>query len=171
MSDGSAALAPLPLARSPIAHSPATVLDGWEVSARAATGASTLSDETPLAKVLVRAPFDGPGREALGVGFGARCAPTSGPERCCSSVRSRGVARARRAEHAPRLRTALEERLAYRPVHVGPRPHPRPRADAAAGPGGHRRPGRRLRDRPRRHRHPRRDRAADVGRGRGRAHS
>ena len=61
---------PRPLARSPIAASPATVLDGWEVSARAATGASTLSDETPLAKVLVRAPFDGAGREALGVRFG-----------------------------------------------------------------------------------------------------
>jgi len=59
-----------PLARSPIAASPATVLDGWEVDARASTAASTLSDETPLAKVLVRAPFSGASRDVLGVPFG-----------------------------------------------------------------------------------------------------
>lgn len=61
---------PTPLARGPVAVAPATVRDGWEVDARVATGALTLSDESPLAKVHVRAPFDGASRAALGVGFG-----------------------------------------------------------------------------------------------------
>lgn len=59
-----------PLARGPVAVSPATVRDGWEVDARVATGPLTLCDESPLAKAGVRAPFDGAGRAALGVGFG-----------------------------------------------------------------------------------------------------
>jgi sarcosine oxidase, subunit gamma len=59
-----------PIARGPVAVSPATVRDGWEIDARVATGALTLSDESPLAKVHVRAPFDGASRAALGVGFG-----------------------------------------------------------------------------------------------------
>lgn len=113
MSDGSAALAPLPLARSPIAPSPATVLDGWEVSARAATGASTLSDETPLAKVLVRAPFDGPGREALGVGFGRTLRTDLGSGAVLLVGSAPGEWLALGAPNtAPALRTALEERLA-----------------------------------------------------------
>lgn len=58
------------IARSPVAASPATVRDGWEVDARVATGALTLSDETPLAKVHVRAPFEGASREVLGPRFG-----------------------------------------------------------------------------------------------------
>jgi sarcosine oxidase subunit gamma len=61
---------PTPLARGPVAVSPAVERDGWEVDARVATGALTLSDESPLAKVAVRAPFDGAARAALGVGFG-----------------------------------------------------------------------------------------------------
>lgn len=59
-----------PLARGPVAASPAVVRDGWEVDARRATGPLTLSDESPLAKVHVRAPFDGASRAALGVGVG-----------------------------------------------------------------------------------------------------
>ncbi|GLZ49078.1 hypothetical protein Acsp06_52630 [Actinomycetospora sp. NBRC 106375] len=58
-----------PLARSPIPPGPATERDGWEVDARVPGGPLTLSDETPLAKVHVRAPFDGASRAALGVGF------------------------------------------------------------------------------------------------------
>lgn len=108
MSDGFTALA-----RSPIAASPATVLDGWEVSARAATGASTLSDETPLAKVLVRAPFDGASREALGVRFG-RTEHTdvgSGEVLLVGSAPGEWLALGAPGT-APALRTALEERLA-----------------------------------------------------------
>lgn len=113
MSDTSAPLAPLPLARSPIAASPATVLDGWEVSARAATGASTLSDETPLAKVLVRAPFDGAVREALGVRFGRtlRTDLGSGAVLLVGSAPGEWLALGAPGT-APALRTALEERLA-----------------------------------------------------------
>ena len=61
---------PTPVARSPIPPGPATVRDGWEVDARVSTGALTLSDETSLAKIHVRAPIDGASREALGVGLG-----------------------------------------------------------------------------------------------------
>ncbi|MEJ2860702.1 sarcosine oxidase subunit gamma [Actinomycetospora flava] len=59
-----------PLARGPVAVDPGVVRDGWEVDARVATGPLTLSDESPLAKVHVRAPFDGASPAALGVGFG-----------------------------------------------------------------------------------------------------
>ena len=101
------------VARSPIAASPATVLDGWEVSARAATGASTLSDETPLAKVHVRAPFDGAGREALGVRFGRtlRTDVGSGEVLLVGSAPGEWLALGAPGS-APALRTALEERLA-----------------------------------------------------------
>ncbi len=101
------------VARSPIAASPATVLDGWEVSARAATGASTLSDETPLAKVHVRAPFDGAGREALGVRFGRtlRTDVGSGEVLLVGSAPGEWLALGAPGT-APALRTALEERLA-----------------------------------------------------------
>ncbi|MEJ2885730.1 sarcosine oxidase subunit gamma [Actinomycetospora aeridis] len=59
-----------PISRSPVRPGTATVRDGWEVDARIAAGQLTLSDETPLAKVHVRAPFDRASRAALGVGFG-----------------------------------------------------------------------------------------------------
>ncbi|MDD7968941.1 aminomethyltransferase family protein [Actinomycetospora lemnae] len=58
------------VARSPIAAAVPTVRDGWEVDATVAVGPLTLSDETPLAKVAVRAPFDGAARAALGVRYG-----------------------------------------------------------------------------------------------------
>ncbi len=59
-----------PIARSPIAPQAPVVRFGWEISARAARGDLSLSDETPLAKVAVRAPFRGAAADALGVGFG-----------------------------------------------------------------------------------------------------
>lgn len=66
----SEASAPTPVARSPIAAEAPVVRFGWEVSARAARGDLSLSDETPLTKVVVRAPFRGAAADALGVGFG-----------------------------------------------------------------------------------------------------
>ena len=60
----------LPIARSPIAPAPPmAVVDGWEVSRRQATAALTLSDRTPLAKVLVHAEPGGP-YAATAVDFG-----------------------------------------------------------------------------------------------------
>jgi heterotetrameric sarcosine oxidase gamma subunit len=59
-----------PIARSPIAPAPpVAVIDGWEVSLRRSTAPLTLSDHTPLAKVLVHAD---PGGSYAGtaVGFG-----------------------------------------------------------------------------------------------------
>ncbi|MDR2988228.1 MAG: hypothetical protein LBV34_25670 [Nocardiopsaceae bacterium] len=60
-----------PLARSPIRPSdPLTVLAGWEVSARRATGALTLTDCTPLTKIQIKAPVTGTVAAAIGVPFG-----------------------------------------------------------------------------------------------------
>jgi heterotetrameric sarcosine oxidase gamma subunit len=60
----------LPIARSPIAPAPPmAVVDGWKVSRRQATAALTLSDRTPLAKVLVHAEPGGP-YAATAVDFG-----------------------------------------------------------------------------------------------------
>ena len=50
---------PTPVARSPIRPTAPTIRDGWEIDARRATGEPTLSDETPLTKIAIRAPFDG----------------------------------------------------------------------------------------------------------------
>src|SRR5258708_15114592 len=60
-----------PLARSPIPPSqPVTEIAGWEVSAVRATGDLTLTDCTPLAKVLLGAPASGPAAAELGAPFG-----------------------------------------------------------------------------------------------------
>jgi heterotetrameric sarcosine oxidase gamma subunit len=60
-----------PLARSPIRPpEPLIVLAGWEVSGRRAAGELTLTDCTPLAKVLLRAPADGQAAGELAVPFG-----------------------------------------------------------------------------------------------------
>jgi len=60
-----------PLARSPIRPpEPLTVLAGWEVSERRATGTLTLTDCTPLTKVQVKAPVTGQVAAELGVRFG-----------------------------------------------------------------------------------------------------
>ena len=59
------------IARSPIAPvPPVAVVGGWEVSARRSGAALVLSDQTPLAKVLVRAPEQGATAARLGVPFG-----------------------------------------------------------------------------------------------------
>lgn len=59
------------IARSPIAPAPPVgVVAGWEVSDRRAATELTLTDCTPMTKVLLRAPHDGPVARALGVAFG-----------------------------------------------------------------------------------------------------
>lgn len=60
-----------PLARSPIRPpDPVVVLAGWEVSGRKAGGPLTLTDCTPLTKVLVRAAPAGQAADELAVAFG-----------------------------------------------------------------------------------------------------
>ena len=60
-----------PLARSPIRPpGPVVVMSGWEVSGRRATGQLTLTDCTPLAKVLLRADVAGPAAARMAVPFG-----------------------------------------------------------------------------------------------------
>jgi heterotetrameric sarcosine oxidase gamma subunit len=60
-----------PLARSPIRPpEPLIVLAGWEVSGRRAAGALTLTDCTPLTKILLRAPAGGQAAAELAVPFG-----------------------------------------------------------------------------------------------------
>src|SRR6266704_2624024 len=60
-----------PLARSPIPPGqPVAVVAGWEVSAVRASGDLTLTDCTPLAKLLLRAPADGLVAGELAVPFG-----------------------------------------------------------------------------------------------------
>jgi heterotetrameric sarcosine oxidase gamma subunit len=59
------------IARSPITPAPPVVrADGWEVSGQHATGELTITDCTPLTKVLLRAPIGGQAAAALGVRFG-----------------------------------------------------------------------------------------------------
>ena len=59
-----------PVAHSPISPPDPVVRDGWEVSARRSTADLTLADETSLAKILVRGPFDGAVRDVVGTRFG-----------------------------------------------------------------------------------------------------
>ncbi len=60
-----------PVARSPIPPAePVRVEAGWEVSGARSDAALTLTDCTPLAKVVVRAPWNGTFAKALGVPFG-----------------------------------------------------------------------------------------------------
>lgn len=59
------------LARSPITpDGPLAQHGGWEIGTRRSTASLTLTDLTPLAKVLVHASPNGAMAEALGVGFG-----------------------------------------------------------------------------------------------------
>lgn len=59
------------LALSPIAAlPPVVVVAGWEASGRRSDAALTLADCTPLAKVVVKAPWDGEMARTLGVPFG-----------------------------------------------------------------------------------------------------
>jgi heterotetrameric sarcosine oxidase gamma subunit len=61
----------IPVARSPIAPAPPeVVVDGWAVSGRRSSAGVTLTDCTPLAKIAVKATFDGAMADSLGVAFG-----------------------------------------------------------------------------------------------------
>jgi sarcosine oxidase, subunit alpha len=60
-----------PVARSPIAAGEqTTTIADWQVSARSSNAALTIADQTLLAKVAVRAPYDGKTAAALGTRFG-----------------------------------------------------------------------------------------------------
>ena len=67
-----------PVARSPIAPVPPVLVQaGWEVSGARSDAALTITDCTPLAKVHLRAPWNGAMAKALGVPFG-RCGREDG---------------------------------------------------------------------------------------------
>ena len=60
-----------PVSRSPIAPAPPVRVEaGWEVSGGRSEAALTITDCTPLAKVQLRAPWNGAMAKALGVPFG-----------------------------------------------------------------------------------------------------
>jgi heterotetrameric sarcosine oxidase gamma subunit len=62
---------PAALARSPISpEGPLAQHDGWEIGTRRSTAPLTLTDLTPVAKLLVHARTGGAMAQALGVGFG-----------------------------------------------------------------------------------------------------
>jgi heterotetrameric sarcosine oxidase gamma subunit len=61
----------IPVARSPIAPAPPVRVEaGWEVSGCRSDAPLTIADHTPLAKVHLRAPWNGAMAKALGVPFG-----------------------------------------------------------------------------------------------------
>jgi sarcosine oxidase, subunit gamma len=67
------------IARSPITPAPPVVrADGWEVSGQRATGELTLTDCSPLTKILLRAPIGGQAAAALGVRFGRAARDAAG---------------------------------------------------------------------------------------------
>lgn len=66
------------VARSPVRPAEPVVLAGWEVTGRASAADLTLTDVTPLAKVLVRAPADGAAARLLGVPFGRAATDSAG---------------------------------------------------------------------------------------------
>jgi len=69
------------VARSPIAPaSPVRVEAGWEVSGCRSDAALTITDCTPLAKVHLRAPWNGAMAKALGVPFGRAGRDGAGPD-------------------------------------------------------------------------------------------
>ena len=70
--------APDLIARSPVRPVQPAVLAGWEVTGRASPADLTLTDVTPLAKVLVRAPHDGAVARLLGVPFGRAATDSAG---------------------------------------------------------------------------------------------
>jgi heterotetrameric sarcosine oxidase gamma subunit len=60
-----------PVSRSPIAPAPPVRVEaGWEVSGSCSDAPLTIADCTPLAKVHLRAPWNGAMAKALGVPFG-----------------------------------------------------------------------------------------------------
>ncbi|TCK21799.1 sarcosine oxidase subunit gamma [Pseudonocardia endophytica] len=58
------------MSRSAVAVVNGRVRDGWEIGAGVSTARLTLRDESPLSKIVVRAPFTGAVRTDLGVSFG-----------------------------------------------------------------------------------------------------
>jgi heterotetrameric sarcosine oxidase gamma subunit len=69
-----------PVARSPIAPAPPVRVEaGWEVSGCRSDAALTIADHTPLAKVHLRAPWNGAMAKALGVPFGRAARDPDGP--------------------------------------------------------------------------------------------
>jgi sarcosine oxidase, subunit gamma len=67
------------IARSPIAPAPPVVrADGWEVSGAHAAGELTITDCSPLTKILFRAPIGGQAAAALGVRFGRAARDAAG---------------------------------------------------------------------------------------------
>ena len=70
-----------PLSRSPIAPAPPVRVEaGWEVSGCRSDAALTITDCTPLAKVHLRAPWNGAMAKALGVPFGRAGRDGAGPD-------------------------------------------------------------------------------------------
>ena len=70
-----------PLSRSPIAPAPPVRVEaGWEVSGSCSDAALTITDCTPLAKVHLRAPWNGAMAKALGVPFGRAGREGGGPD-------------------------------------------------------------------------------------------
>jgi heterotetrameric sarcosine oxidase gamma subunit len=70
-----------PIARSPIAPAPPVrVADGWEVSGSRSDAPLSIADHTPLAKVHLRAPWNGAMAKALGVPFGRAGRESPGPD-------------------------------------------------------------------------------------------
>ena len=68
------------VARSPIAPAPPVRVEaGWEVSGCRSDAALTIADHTPLAKVHLRAPWNGAMAKALGVPFGRAARDPDGP--------------------------------------------------------------------------------------------
>jgi heterotetrameric sarcosine oxidase gamma subunit len=70
-----------PVSRSPIAPAPPVRVEaGWEVSGGRSGAALTITDCTPLAKVHLRAPWNGAMAKALGVPFGRADRDDASPE-------------------------------------------------------------------------------------------
>ena len=70
-----------PVSRSPIAPAPPVRVEaGWEVSGGRSEAALTITDCTPLAKVHLRAPWNGAMAKALGVPFGRAGREDGGPD-------------------------------------------------------------------------------------------
>ena len=69
------------LARSPIAPAPPVRVEAcWEVSGCRSDAPLTIADHTPLAKVYLRAQWNGAMAKALGVPFGRACRIPDGPD-------------------------------------------------------------------------------------------
>jgi len=69
------------VARSPIAPAPPVRVEaGWEVSGSRSDAPLTITDCTPLAKVHLRAPWNGAMAKALGVPFGRAGRDLEGPD-------------------------------------------------------------------------------------------